>query len=592
MNILLKSIFLICLWLIPSLAQAQTYTEVHYVTQSGAGSKTGRSLSNAWALSNFHNTDNWNSNKSIDSKIGPGDVVYFSGNFTESVIVTNGGSSAGSITLDGYESGNCNPINAVCTGSADLKQGLEVGNGTSGPDYLTIQDFRMTRNNSTQPCFRLYADRYATDENSRKIDRTIIRRNYVYQTNGTMFYYYGGRNSIIEGNKFVYFGQNNTDTTQGVNFIEVEKTLIKSNEFGQNESLYPSGCTSGNIVETHGCHYLLFEYNNIYGAPNGSNLVPKESRGGNTNIVIRFNKVHGSLGRDATSGGKGIYFRTYANEENKNFYVYGNFVYNNHLNIFLGDVMTNLYIWSNISHSARRVGIGTWNNNIDGMHIYNNTIANNNTSGEADLTRGGISLSASNSTYHIKNNIFWNNHPGGEANRKQIYSSQGINSLEHNTYYHSSGVPYVYYSGGYRTLEILQSTYGFEKNSPAGVIRNPQFVDPKGADNVFGTADDNYRLSNGSPEIGSGATLSGSFSVNLSGGDSWFQSQTGYGTLSFGLDDGLDPNGTDWTTNPPKVVTAKHASGSGWNRGAYVYRNSNENPLAPPEIISIEPNLN
>ena len=560
--------------------QAFGYTELHYVTQGGAGSKTGRSLANAWALSNFHNTSNWSTSNAADSKIGPDDVVYLSGNFTDRVYVTRGGSSSGSITLDGYAAGECNPLNAVCTGSADLKKGLEVGDSSVAPDYLTIQDFRMTRNETkSDSCLRLYSS--AGD-----IDRIIVRRNYIYQTNGNMFYYYGGKNSVIEDNKFVHFGQNNIDATQGVNFIDVRNSLISSNEFGHDEDLYPSGCTSANIIEVHGCHYLLFEYNNIYGAPNGGNLVPKEAYGGNTNIVIRFNKVHKSLGRPTGSGGIGVYFRTSEDEENINFYVYGNLVYNNYNGIALGDVMNTLYIWSNIIHSSLRTGMFTWRFNIDGMHIYNNTIAYNNTLGDTDLTRGGISLSAYNSTYYIKNNILWNNHPGGEANRKQIYAGVTINSLEHNTYYHSSGTPYVYYSGGYRTIQTLQSTYGFENDSPVGAIRDSVFVDPNGADNVYGTSDDNYKLQSTSPERGSGATLSGSFSVNLSGGDSWFEAQTGYSTLSFGLDDGLDPNLTDWTTNPPTVVTTKQGDhGVGWERGAYVYPEGEEEDLIKPGII-------
>ena len=592
MNILFKSFFLICLWLIPSLAQAQAFTETHYVTQSGAGSKTGQSLATAWALSDFHNSNNWSTNKAVDGKIGPGDVVYFSGTFTDRVIVTNGGSSAESITLDGYEAGECDPLNSVCTGSALLQQGMEIGNRVAGPDYLTIQDFRMTRDDSSHPCFRILGKRDGT-EDEQYINRLLIRRNHIFETNGTMFYWRWGRYNIIEDNKFVHFGQNNTDATQGVNFIQVENSLVRRNEFGHREDLYPSGCKSANIIEVHAGDNLLFEYNNLYGAPNGTNIAPKEGWGGNSNIVIRFNKVHGSANQQLQSGGKGIYFRTRDHEMNENFYCYGNNVYGNDLNIALGDVMTNLYIWSNLSHSALRTGILAWNSNIDGMHIYNNTIAKNNTLGHTDLTRGGISLSASSSTYHIKNNIFWNNRPGGERDRRQIYTSQVINSLEHNIYYHDLGAPTIYYDGATRSIDVMKSVYGFENQSPSGEVVDPRFNKPAGSDGVYGTAYDNYTLAANSPAIGAGIPLSGRFSVNLSGGDSWFEAQTGYSILTFGLDDALCPIGTDWTTNPPTVVTAKQgANGSGWDLGAYVYRNSNEKPLAPPKIIDIQDNLN
>ena len=554
-----------------------SFTETHYVTQNGAGTRSGRNLSNAWSLADFQSSANWSTYNSVDEKIGPGDVVYFSGTFTSRPIVTLGGNPDGSVTLDGFEAGETNPIQSVNTDTALLLQGMDIGNGVAGPDYLTIQDFRMTRNNSIEPCFRLYADRYGATEDLRKIDHAIIRRNYVYQTNGTMFYWFGGRYSIIEGNKFVHFGQNGTDATQGVNLIELHNSVIAGNEFGHNEAAYPSGCTSAEMVELHGCQHLLMEYNSIYGAPKQSGIRPKEwGPMGNYNIVIRFNKIHGNK---RTTTGYGICTHTNISELLSNFYIYGNNLYDNTSGIAIGLQVANVYVWANLIHNNTRYGVVVWDAS-DNLHFINNTIARNNTSNETDISRGGIVLSKG-TNVHVKNNLLWNNRAAGERDRMQIYVKNTLSSLEHNHYYHALGAPTVYYDSANRTLATLKSSYNFEDDAPAGSITNPLFVFPSGVDGTHGTEDDNYRLSVSSPLIGAGKTLTGSFSVNISGGDSWLETQSGYSTLSFGLDDALDPIGTDWTTNPPTVVSAKQGAYGDWEPGAYIYRT--EDPEDPPE---------
>jgi hypothetical protein len=600
MNVLSKSVFLICFWLLPCLVNAQTYTETHYVTQSGAGSKTGRSLANAWALSNFHNSNNWNTNKALDGKIGPGDVVYFSGNFTERVMVTRGGSSSGSITLDGYAAGDCNPLNAVCTNSALLQQGMQVGDSRNDPDYIVIQDFRMTDPNGKRPTL-FFSGTYGS------IDHCIVRRNYVYFAGDKLMTWVIGKNNIIVDNKFFVYGQQKDtsfNTEAGISLVELDNSIFARNEVGHIQTLYPTASTSTELICTHGCQNLLIEYNNCYGAPGQGGIRPKEWRHRESrDIIIRFNKVHGNL---HSTQGKGIYPRTNYNGGPKdrivNIYIYGNYVYNNGTHgIMAGTgIEGGLYVWANIISDNKYTGFCLWQPTVGPLHLYNNTIVRNNTSGGTELGRGGIVITASEAVKagsFIKNNLLWNNRPAGERSHMQIYTRPPINSLEHNSYYHSLSAPTVYYDGGHRKLEIIQSNYGLEKLSPAGIIENPLFIDPDGSDNKYGTVHDNYRLADNSPAINKGGAITGRFSVNLSGGDSWFKSQTGYSTLTFGFDDALDPVRTDWTTNPPTVVTAKQTDyGKGWDRGAYVYRpttsttstTSTEPPLASPEITDIE----
>ena len=574
---ILSILILAGMFFVFSFSQANAYTENHYVTQGGNGARNGRSLADAWALSDFHNMSNWSTSKAVDRKIGPDDVVYFSGNFTNTVMVTKGGSPAGPITLDGYQPGDCDPLNAVCTGSAVLQQGMDVGGNAYGPDYLTIQDFRITRSNSMTAAFRYAPYRDSSVPTEKSIDYCIFRRNYVYLANGNLFNLYGGQYHIIEDNKFFGFGQNNSDPACGVWLSDMSNSVFRRNEVGHDENQHPSGCTSAEMIELH-CNYnVLLEYNNVYGAPQQSGIRPKECKRPMTNVIIRFNKVHGNT---HPTQGKGIYCRTDPVQwgaDIQNVYIYGNNVFNNGTaNLMFGSGVHNVYAWSNILSAGGRNGLWIWNSTVQpsNLHFYNNTIAYNNTSGETDSSRGGMSLGAGDDI-HIKNNLLWNNRPGGGGGKyNQLYSTRTISALEHNSYYHSSSNPNIFYYGGaYRTLATMKSNYNFEKNSPAGEFQDPKFTDPNGADNIYGTADDNYKLSADSIVKNNGKPLAGNFSVNLSNGDQWFKNQTGYDTLNFGLDDALDPQNTDWTANPPQVKTIKQTSAN-WTRGAYAYTSS------------------
>lgn len=532
----------------------------------------------------------------VDSKIGPGDVVYFSGTISDRVILRKGGSLSGSITLDGYKTGETNPIQYINTNTALLKKGLVIENKSNNIEYLTIQDFRITDPNGWRPALQIKgnAPHYNVSNNY-----IIIRRNYVYEAGDALLTFFHGKNNIIVDNKFYVFGKLNNPPekiTQGAVFLlEFSNSLFARNEVGHDNSPITSG-TGGSpeLVSLFGSQNTLIELNNLYGTPGQTGLRPKEhpaKRPANYNIVIRHNKIHNNHN---TKMGGGIHIHTRDNEPISDFYVYGNNIFGNGVdNLRIGTGVSNVYVWSNILSSAGKLGINVTGSSItENLHFYNNTIAHNNTSGDTDANRGGIGV-ANGSNVYIKNNIIWNNRPNGEKNKNQVNSWIVLNALEHNIYFHSLGTPTIYYSGWYQTLDNIKSKYGFENTVPEGSIQDPLFINPNGIDNIYGTIDDDYRLSANSPAIGKGNILSDSFNINLSNGNSWFQTQTGYDTLNFGFDDALCPIGTDWTTNPPTVISAKQGkNGRAWGVGAYVYGETSlqENPLAPPLIVDIQPN--
>ena len=101
-----------------------------YVTQDGDGDLSGQpNVTNAMPVATF--------NALTGDKSGY--TYYFSGTFTTRIEVLNiEGSSGQPVTLDGYQVGDCDPINSVCSSSALLLQGMEIGGNITGPDLSLI----------------------------------------------------------------------------------------------------------------------------------------------------------------------------------------------------------------------------------------------------------------------------------------------------------------------------------------------------------------------------------------------------------------------------------------------------------------------
>lgn len=546
MNLLLTltSIIIFIFSLLP--VQVFAAENIYYVTQNGSGTRNGRSLGNALSASDFN---------ALRGSGYAGDTFYFSGTFSTRIRSrVSGTSGGGNVILDGYQSGNCDSINSECSSSADLRNGMDIQNQS----YVTVQDFRMTKNNDTYPC--LY-----TNLN----DHILIQRNYIRQVDWSYFQARATSYIIIRGNKFVHFGQHNTDPAQGFNFIEVEHYLVSGNEIGHDESSYPSGCRSANTMEMHGTHYGILEYNDIYGAPNQAGISYKESYGGGTNNILRFNKFHDNNENGSGMGGDSRSPWTHN-------YIYGNFYYSNGYKPIETEINNDyIYIWSNIFTGGGNRGWSgsTWAGNPTPKHIYlyNNTWAFN---GEDNSDYDTTAISAKYCDNCVaKNNILYKNNLSGTSGRyHQVQSLKGNMTFDYNDYYHPnanySSVAIAYYSG-YKTWSQFQ-TAGQESHGK--IWGSDIFTDANGANSIGGDSDDDYTLTENTTV---GEDLSQAFYVNLSGGDSWFETNTGYSTITMNLNIALSPD-TVWvgnaTTLSSNVKTAVRGSdGIAWDRGAYVY---------------------
>jgi hypothetical protein len=542
----------------------ESFDAEYYVTQAGAGSGDGSSLANAMSVATFNGTSGDYSN----------DCFYFFDDITTRVVPAVYGTSGGQVTLDGYEEGDCNPLNEECTSSADLQDGMEIGDDSLGStvSYITVQDFRMTRaGTAASVCF------YVAGTSGSETDHIIVRRNYVRETNGTMIKYQYVNYSSTYDNKAENFGQNEIDAVQGVDFVRMDYFYVGNNDFGHNESTHPSGCTSANVVEGHGMDYGLLEYNNIQGAPNQAGISFKECCDGNNHIVFRFNKSHDNAGNGLGFGGD-------ATSENTYGYFYGNNIYNNGLggeNSKRGaefDFNSGyIWFWSNIVSHNTYGGVGAYSNldsdhSLRYLYFYNNTIVYNGLD-NTSLDRGGVVMKTG-TNLNFLNNIYYMNNPNDSGGRHYNFyeAISGVPSvMDYNTSYHTAGSDVWYLNSAELTLAQVISTYTLESNSH---YRDPVFTDPDGVDNTLGTYDDDYTLDSGSIESGAQTSTVDSLTVDVGNSDAWMIAQlsgkysVSAGVVSMTLTEGLLPS-TDWSGQPD---SSKILIGTINARGAYVYQ--------------------
>jgi len=567
--------YIILFLLIPIIAFAATDT--HYVTQSGAGNQDGTSAANAFSVSDFNSSANWDTDVDDDNKIGPGDTVYFSGTITTRLLLPAGysGTSGNYITLDGWEGGTCDPVadhDATTFGSDD---GVDLNACPSAAiidlddnetdavyfqwnSYIIFQDFQIR---DALRGIRLRGD--GGDPSN-----VIIRRNYVHDiyttglimTEGYNYDYTTIGGADGDGNFFYNCAERNR-----ISVAQAQSINLGSDDiiFSYNEVSHDFVADeSHNVIEIHTGNGQLIEYNTV-SYPSSDACLSAKATGG-SNKIIRFNKFH--------HGKYGISISTDQGTGNNDIYVYGNFMYditdqldNNGegqaLRVYR--YYDNIHFWGNIISLADSRGIAVMKD-VDpqgDVYIYNNTVykAGNNTALNTS-DKNGIYISYYSDLLDIRvaNNIFSN---CDASNYNAIYNvnvaDAQISTFDYNTYYYPGQTPQIYWKGSTGSLMSWFTTNTIWGDN--GEVADPGFIDANGADNVDGTPDDDLTLDG--TNVDDGVDLSACFTPSVQGV-----------TYTICYDDALDPSGTDWTTTPPTVVVVKQDDyGTGWERGAYVF---------------------
>ena len=585
MKTALKTLLIINFLLLPALTYAAAHK--YYVTQKGAGHRTGKSLADAWSVSDFNNSSNW-STTDHTNKINPGDTIYFSGTITSRIKPPEGygGSSENWVTLDGWEGGTCDPVaNGGCASAAVIDRESR-DTGVSGycfyivdVSYLIVQDFVMQDSGGG-----LWAAGPSSGVQSTHI---TIRRNFIKNMEGKgihitahwedpwLGYDYVTVGGALGDGNYIYDteeqGKTGKTDAHGLGVANSSDVIVSYNKV---EWSWQDNDDSSNGISIHAGDRQLVEYNTVI-RPQGQACIVLKEYGGNQKIV-RFNKTSecGQQGGVAVITGQA---------DQKNFYIYGNLIFNSAGGVFLYRNYDEIHIWSNVIHNIKPeavTGQGGYAIDISGediytqgdVYVYNNTVSRADMAGERPKSSGISIVGGSEQKVRVKNNILYYNN--SDDDDVQLYVAKGADanlvSLEHNTYF-SDDIAKVYYFGMNRNIENLKSNYKLEDDPQQGDVSDPGFIDPDGIDNIYGTVDDDYRLDG--TNIDNGENLSKCFNVTIQGS-----------VYSICYNDALDPDITNWSTTPPTVGTTKQEYHGSWDRGAYVYKGHKSTIAAPSKL--------
>ena len=552
----------------------EDYVEKIYITQTGADPGTH---SVAW----FNDGNNWNTVISdTDGKIGPGDVVYFSGTITDKAKVPNnvGGNSSAVVTIDGYKDGDCNWIGTgSCSGSAQFTDGFMIGANVS---WITVQDI----NSTDQTGSISYDEAFSVTQSStgESNEWITVKRNYFHDSGARLVKFVPKSEEqhptishiLFEDNKCLNYGLHEPDCEAGITFVGVQDVVIRRNIIGHTG---PIKETSDNTVDFHECQKFFFENNTVFGSQRQSGFTPKEGCIDNDWFFVTKNSFH-----DNWIIGGVMSFMVHG-------YMWANAVYNNGMDPSIpdNDVQTgwrngkrchDIYSWSNIYYNNGRYGNYSWNRgssycghsmDLQGdIYNFNETYVNNGHSGATDKWEdSGLSLDSNpGGNYQVINNIFANNRASSVYNTKQqlvILNKDDIDNLSYNTFFSSAGTPttYIFGDGHYTASELVAAGYSNNLESDPGFSNESQ---------------NNFTLDG--THVENGTTISDSILPDY---DNKITIQVPGETISFCNNSNCDvlvsfsvalhPD-TDWTTTIPTVVTAdQNLYGSSWERGAYVY---------------------
>jgi len=558
-----KTWFLVVLFM---LVCSPAWATDYYVTSSGAGSKNGTTLGNAWDINQFN---------ALTGDKG-GHTYYFSGTISQAISPSiYGTSGSGYVTLDGLSGGDYNAI--AETGGSPAVVSFSSGEGIllNNLSYIIVQDFEVTGMGDGI----VYID---------ACDHIIIRRNHVHDVHERGIF--GSTSTWSNYSQYITIGGSAGNGNQCKNNgggvyssgNDIKASFTRDCVISYNKCWGDNNKGIGGISwEGDGgamCERFLVEYNLSFNHNYGGNLGDGEDgiggKGG-TDIIIRFNTVYGHRG--LWSQGISVW------GDATNHYVYGNLVYNNDINIFVASGIDGrpdepnwagngihtgpAYIWANITHSAARYsGVLTGSSGqgpdyCENIYIINNTIVQN-PDNEENTTECGINLRSGTRYVTAKNNILYDNRSSYAA-KHQLYSSIGAQTTGNNTSYHASGTAvWNLGSGG-----INPSTTGSNNT-----VENPNFTNPS-----IG----NYTLLATSPCIDTGASLSGpSYSSAM------MTFMNDYGGVHY-YSDVLDPSYCDFSTTPPTVRMI--SQGTEPEKGAYAYGGGGPVVDYPPDTSITSP---
>jgi hypothetical protein len=564
MKTFLKIILIVNFLFLPALAYAATH--LYHVTQKGAGYRTGKSLANAWSVSDFNSSANWSKIDHPD-RIDPGDTVYFSGTITSALYPQGSGSSGNSITLDGYEADDTTYMNlSESSGRAKIDRNIDTDFGiyVKGHNHITVQDFEITDIN--QGIYLAPGSTYI-----------VVKRTYIYECDNGI---------IIYGASYITIGGSSG-----------HGNVVKN--VGRDTSHEDIGITGPT-------HDVIISYNHLYADSASWGIDGIMNDGANTNkVLIEYNSIH-SHNRVGGTGEGGIDIKGNAYD----WIIRFNDIYDhdNEHGILLNPSdnrnysCDKIYIYGNRLHGHANLAFGSGNEkgeSHDEIYFFSNLVYNNGEDGAVLLGDSGTSLS--NGTFIFNNTFSENAYASDDYSDSHLWWHTGYLTLKNNIFIKARGnqSDYKQYELGAVADEKTDADYNRfywpsktskidwgnsgaltlskvqggranglpqEKNSTEG---DPGLVDWENRN--FEIISTSSAVFEAGIDMGSGAITT----IKIQG-----QSYPVYWDIALGPD-------TDWSSTIPYIEILRRDSLQ-WSQGAYVYAGrgftSSVRPPAPRSL--------
>ena len=259
-------------------------TDVHYVTSSGAGGKTGADMANAFGWTELFTDGNWDVDVDDDNKVGPGDLVCLSGTITPGTshyYIQGSGSSGNYIEFDGSGEGACAAADQATISRASVSSWWGYFEG-SNKSYLDFHDI-------------IFDNSYHT----------------------VIYFYENGTDGSAESTYLKFHDLTfNGSSRYLIRLIGVDHVWVYDNTIASTNTLFADGLTIANATN-------VWAYNNTFSDLSHSGIFINNAHAGNntSNIYIYNNKF------ELPNRGYGRAFGIAASYGSvDNFYFYNNWV--------------------------------------------------------------------------------------------------------------------------------------------------------------------------------------------------------------------------------------------------------------------------
>ena len=533
----------------------EDYTEAFYVTEDSDGTGSGTS-DDPWSREEFNDLS-FGSVDAADGRVGPGDIVYFSGELTGPVIPPGDGVADGFITIDGcVDSDNIYPNEGDNTASFAYFDGVKIPIRISGVNYIIVRDFRIinwtsyTAPANTSGAISVYNSDYIRIRNIDMQDGTSTAYRGVYTNDANHIVVENCRvdgiaNSSITNIDSIGIGVVLYNLTDGVVRNCWFDHCLDSVQLNKGSDYLVEGCWFNGKIHTG----IPEDHIDVKNWVNGF-IIWKNYFESADGVYRGYSGIQIQRGSD-----NGYVTQNYFEHQPYGVYFYGGCKTEGPFG-----PTDNHHVWSNIFYDC-----------LGGVYSINSS-------------KGTIG------TYYMHNNLFVENVGSTTTSERAAWTPTNGTALARNNVYVDNTTRYGYHRAIYISSDSQvsrindsnalgycegYSTHVFWGNTLGSILftNASHGTDMTSADPAL---DSEFKPTSSSTAIiDQGVTISDASLMNYENrliidGKSYCNNDGGTCDELISYDVGLSAD-TDWTTSPPSVVSAKHSDDAFPDLGPYVY---------------------